>query len=71
MSRKQKDYGMDFGGPRFGDWALLGLSSAMTAWCGGRIYKKHKTAKQRRRSWEESWDPDDVVVDYDSGYYLR
>lgn len=71
MSRKQKDYGMDFGGPKFGDWALLGLSSAMTAWCGGRIYKKHKTAKERRRSWEESWDPDDVVMDYDSGYYLR
>ena len=70
MSRRNEEK-MDFGGPRFGDWVLLGLSSAATAWCGNRIYRKHKQAKQRRRSWEEQCDADDVVTDYDSGYYLR
>lgn len=69
--RRRNEEKMDFGGPKFGDWALLGLSGAATAWCGNRIYKKHQQAKQRRRSWEEQYDPDDVVVDYDSGYYLR
>lgn len=69
MSRR--DDRRRFGGPTFGDWALLGLSGAATAWCGNRIYRKHKQAKQRRRSWEEEWDQDDVVNDYDVGYYLR
>lgn len=70
MSRHKND-GMDFGGPKFGDWALLGLGAAFTGWSGSRIYKKHKQAKQRRRDWEEQYDPDDVVEDYESGYYLR
>ena len=70
MSRR-KENKMDFGEPRFGDWALLGLGAAFTGWSGSRIYKKHKQAKERRRSWEEQWDSDDIVSDYDSGYYLR
>ena len=70
MSRRRMDE-PDFGGPKFGDWALLGLSGAVTGWCGARIYRKHKQAKQRRRSWEEQYDPDDVVLDYEDGYYLR
>lgn len=70
MSRRN-EYEPDFGGPRFGDWALLGISSAATAWCGNRIYRKHKQAKQRRRSWEEQWDQDDIVNDYEADYYLR
>lgn len=69
--RKKYPNEPDFGGPKFGDWALLGLGAAFTGWSGSRIYKKHKAAKERRRSWEEEWDPNDVVMDYDSGYYLR
>lgn len=70
MSRRNSNE-PDFGGPKFKDWAFLGVSSAVTAWCGNRIYKKHQQAKARRRSWEEEYDPNDVVYDYDSGYYLR
>lgn len=70
MSRHNEER-RDFGGPTFGDWAFLGVSTALTAWSGKRIYSKHKLAKQRRRSWEEQWDADDIVNDYDYGYYLR
>ena len=61
----------DFGGPTFGDWAFFGTSLAMTGYSGSRLVKKTRTAKERRRQYEEEYDPSDVVDDYDRGYYLR
>ena len=60
-----------FGGPNFGDWALLGVSGAMTGYSATRIVKKTRIARERRREYEEEYDPRDVVNDYDRGYYLR
>ena len=60
-----------FGGPTFGDWIGFGASAAVTGYCGTRIVRKVRQANERRRQYEEEYDPRDVVTDYDSGYYLR
>ena len=59
-----------FGGPTFGDWAAFGLSAAGTGYLGTRLVRKTREAAARRRSWEEEYDPSDVVLDYGRGYYL-
>lgn len=60
-----------FGGPSFGDWAFLGASAAMTGYSATRIYRKSRNAKERRRQYEEEYDPNDVVIDYPREFYLE